>query len=64
MDRREAFDYCTTMGRKLAQPRNQAENTFYGGYAREFYRRILENNNGGNKTKPAVLDKLIKEAKV
>lgn len=64
MTRWEAYEYCHAMGRKLAQPRNQAENTFYGAYGRDFYRRIIDVGFSTNKTNKQFVEKQIKDTKV
>ena len=75
MTREEAFKHCSSIQRKLAQPKSQSENQFYGDFGRKFLLALKQNVNGTkisnvdkitipNISKGSALEKQFKDAKV
>src|SRR6218665_812365 len=56
MTREEAFKYCASIQRKLAQPKSQSENQFYGEFGRKVILAIKQNVNG---TKISNVDRIV-----
>ena len=70
MTRDEAAKYCHSVGRRLAQPKSQTENSFYGEFGRKSMRKLIEmtstnNNNNSSRVNDKIhgMEKRIKDAK-